>query len=106
MKRNGDRVTNSFDNSLFRCFAESEASWDEWWTYDGISGKSLIHVNPSVIQLTGEDFQCVSTREITKHQDSNEYIYTRSSIYTYTSLKKKKERKKGRNKIIFKKGKL
>jgi hypothetical protein len=20
-------------------FAESEASWEEWWTYDGISGE-------------------------------------------------------------------
>jgi hypothetical protein len=32
-------AAHKFENYVFFFFSEIRASWEEWWTYDGISGK-------------------------------------------------------------------
>lgn len=37
-------------------FTESEASWEEWWTYDGISGENrFLFSNIVINSLSGDD---------------------------------------------------
>ena len=36
-------------------FSEIEASWEEWWTYDGISGKLSSHHNSSLLPNTPDE---------------------------------------------------